>query len=108
MYFGDNWTFDPHSITKYFRNQNPKSSTDTSMFTDVFFPANKESLMSVDSNGTPIDKTAFENYSKEIKEEEIEWKRASEIFSMSDFNLFEGKIEIEDIKQGKLGNTYFL
>lgn len=38
----------------------------------------------------------------------IEWKRAEEIFKGKKVEVFEGKIEPNDIKQGALGDCYFL
>ncbi len=43
----------------------------------------------------------------EIKEDEIEWNRASWIFG-GEQQIFDDKIECSDIKQGSLGNCYFL
>jgi len=43
--------------------------------------------------------------------EDIEWKRAGELEDLQgegDLKLFEGKIEPGDIKQGAIGNCYFL
>ena len=38
---------------------------------------------------------------------EIEFKRADGIFG-NDWEIFQGKLECEDIKQGNLGNCYLL
>jgi len=58
------------------------------MFEDKEFPANDHSLGS-------------DKWGK------VEWKRASEIFG-DKLKLYEGKIEPNDIKQGRLGDCYFL
>ena len=44
---------------------------------------------------------------KEIDSEQIEWKRAKEIFP-NRISIFEGSISIDDIIQGGLGDCYFL
>ena len=97
--------FDAENITKYFKDQQPPTDL-TKPFVDDFFPPNKQSLLGLNYNSQPIDKEAYDQYIEEINVENIYWKRASDIFP--EFLLFEGKIEANDIKQGNLGNCYFL
>jgi hypothetical protein len=44
-------------------------------------------------------RAAWKNYS---------WKRPEEKWGKGNFKLFSGKIEPTDIKQGKMGDCYFL
>ena len=75
-------------------------------FTDPIFPPNKKSLLGLDSNDTPIDP---ENYKRNnINPNDIDFKRPSEFFTDGKYDLFSNEIEIDDVKQGSLGNCYFL
>ena len=77
------------------------------IFTDSYFPPEFNSLVPVDENGKIILPKDVEM--NEISEwEEYEWKRAQEIFNSNNFQVFENKIEPDDILQGNIGNCYFL
>ena len=92
-------------VHTYYKNQTlPKNNA---LFTDELFPPNENSLLSKDANGNYIDPIDGESKSTRINTNEIIWKRASDIFE-SDYLLFENFIEINDVKQGDLGNCYFL
>ena len=97
-------TFNASTITKYFKNQTLPEDM-TKPFIDDFFPPNEDSLLGL-KNLESIDPEAYAENINDIDVENIFWKRASEIFP--EFLLFEGKIEFNDIKQGNLGNCYFL
>jgi hypothetical protein len=95
-----------YSNIPYWNNQSaPEEGNE---YTDPNFPPNENSLLSKDSNGEFVDKIEGEEYSQRIKSDEIEWKRCSEIFKNQKYLLFEGKIELNDINQGSLGDCYFL
>ena len=96
------WSCD--KIKKYWKNQKYNFVKNTP-FTDPYFPPDENSLLGKTSEGEWID-TDGPKYSQSINSSKLEWKRATEIFA--DFSLFEDKIECDDIKQGNLGNCYFL
>ena len=97
--------FSQKNVKDYYKNQMTHLSG-SGMFTDEIFPPNFQSLMGVDKQGNLIDQYLEQQDIDEIKHEKIEWKRAADIFP-SGFKVFD-KVEIEDIKQGGLGNCYFL
>eukprot|EP00340_Litonotus_pictus_P002393 CAMPEP_0170516292 /NCGR_PEP_ID=MMETSP0209-20121228/2543_1 /TAXON_ID=665100 ORGANISM="Litonotus pictus, Strain P1" /NCGR_SAMPLE_ID=MMETSP0209 /ASSEMBLY_ACC=CAM_ASM_000301 /LENGTH=764 /DNA_ID=CAMNT_0010801111 /DNA_START=96 /DNA_END=2390 /DNA_ORIENTATION=+ len=68
------------------------------------FPPNDHSLLALDLQGNFI---GDDSHKEAINTQATVWKAASEIFGES-FNLFDDKIECDDIKQGSLGNCYFL
>ena len=90
----------------YFHNETPP--TDGKLFTDPNFPPNKNSLMGLNSSGQPIDSEAYKNYSSSLNPNEITFVRPSEIFKGKQVSLFETSISVDDIKQGGLGDCYFL
>ena len=95
---------DYSKITKVFKDQ--KKPDDNVPFTDDIFPPNFNSILGKNKSGEYIDPIEGPLREKIFDENEIEWKRASEIFPS--YQLFENKIDIEDIIQGKIGNCYFL
>ena len=89
----------------YWKNQEPpKYGQD---YTDPLFPPNKNSLLGLDSSGNPIDPKTYEAKSKSIDSDKIGFFRPKEIFG-DDYYLFTDKIEVDDIKQGGLGDCYFM
>ncbi len=96
--------FDANKLTKYFKDQKPP--TDEGKFVDDLFPPNENSFLAQDNEGNFIDKQCGPEKSKEMDVSKLEWKRIDDIFSKS--LIFEDTIEFDDIKQGNLGNCYFL
>jgi hypothetical protein len=95
--------FDASNIYTYWKDQEVDSS---GKFVDSIFPPNERSILGQDSKGNWIDSEVGPQKSKQLNLNDIEWKRASEIFSK--YLIFDDKIEFDDIKQGNLGNCYFL
>jgi hypothetical protein len=97
-------TFSANDIKKYWKDQQPYTGGSYFSYTDNFFPPSDDSLFSK-NNGCYIDQIDGEEHAKEIPLD-IEWKRANKIFTK--YLVFDEKIELDDIKQGNLGNCYFL
>ena len=93
------------NIISYWKNQD--YPIPGALYIDPLFPPNKNSLLGLDSNGTIIDPKAYKDNINEIKANEIEFIRASDIFD-NKHKLFSEKIEIGDVIQGTLGDCYFL
>lgn len=98
------------NINKVYKNQKrPETSEE---WTDDLFPPNQNSVMALDSSGNPKDPitSRYDSYLSDfsLKDKNIKWLRAKDIFPKGKFSLFEGEIEVDDIKQGSLGNCYFL
>ena len=96
--FYDTSTFD------YYLDQRPPSSNEK--FTDPKFPPNEKSILSKSETGAYLDKENWAKNASLLNFNEIEWKRLSEIYP--DNTLIEDNIDLEDIRQGKIGNCYFL
>ena len=91
---------------KYWKDQKPPAPG--TLFTDPLFPPNRNSLLGLDSNGKAIDQKAYQDHLDFVKQtDNYIFARPSEIFG-SDYKLFSGKIEVNDIIQGALGDCYFL
>lgn len=88
-------------ITKYWKDQQPILED----YKDPFFPPDIRSVLAMDEDFNYIDENGEET-SKTIESECIVWKRVGKI--MTDYNVFVDKIEASDIKQGNVGNCYFL
>lgn len=97
--------FNAKNIKKYWRNQKPPQSS-SSHFTDSYFPPNEHSLIALDNNGNFIDSVNGPKKAKDVNTNNIEWRRVKEVIPQA--KLFDSKIEFDDIKQGNLGNCYFL
>lgn len=80
-----------------YKNLIQKYSEHGTKFIDLKFPPRFESLWGFGENKN-IPKDYFLH---------MEWKRPEEIFS-ENFHVFEGKINPNDVKQGLLGDCYFL
>jgi hypothetical protein len=93
--------FDPMRITKYFKNQIPNLPGEKEVFVDKEFLPDRNSILSPNSIG--------HGFTKELESmiDLIEFKRADDIFG-KDWEIFEGKIEVDDVKQGHIGNCHFL
>ena len=92
----------------YFHNETKPTLKDGELFTDPNFPPDKNSLMGLNSSGKPIDSEAYKTNSSSLNPNEIMFKRPSEIFKNKTISLFENEISVDDIKQGGLGDCYFL
>jgi len=97
--------FSVKNLKKYFKNQKLPIDSEV-QFVDQMFPPNRRSLLGLNENDMPIDPKQYERSSKAINPKQITWKRIKDIFP--ECALFENKIEFSDIKQGSLGNCYFL
>ena len=101
-----NNTFNQAIQFKYFLDQQPPLPGVP--FTDPLFPPNRNSLLGLDPFGKIIDPKALQdNLYDANKFEQITFARPYEIFG-NEYKLFSGKIEVDDIKQGIIGDCYFL
>ena len=91
----------PIKWEKYFKGQTPPENR-VGNFEDPYFPHGNSILIS-----EKILKHE-ELIREEIKPENIEWKRLKDIFGEGKYQIFQGKIEAADIKQGSISNCYFL
>ena len=90
---------------KIYKNQ--KIPTSGKPFTDTLFPPEKKSLCPINRNGNWI--LPKECIDDDVYGwEDIKWARVSDIFDSDNFQVFEDKIEADDIMQGSLGDCYFL
>ena len=88
----------------YWRNQDPPSGPN---YEDPLFPPNANSLLGKDPSGKIIDSKAYSEKARNINTNEIGFLRPNEIFGQQ-YKLFAEKIEMDDVKQGQLGDCYFL
>ena len=88
---------------KYYKNEGPpKSFKNNEKFTDKLFPPNMNSLTYISDYNK-----RFVESSEIIQFKNISWKRISEIFIENKYDLF-NTLDVDDIKQGIIGNCYFL
>lgn len=92
-------------VTKYFKDQVPPTDR-TSLWKDPLFPPTFNSIVSKNPDGTPTD--PFKPAPTKFQESNIDWMRPSQIFDGAQYTLFETNVSIDDIRQGGLGNCYFL
>jgi len=106
----------PLSIKKYWKDLQPPDIRQLKQaghkFYDQTFPPNKNSLISKNEKGEFVDKFRGPEQLKDFekdnpgKADRIQWKRVTDI--SPEWELFEGKIEFNDVLQGSLGDCYFL
>ena len=106
----------PLSIQKYWKNLEPPDinqlQSEKRKFYDQTFPPNKNSLISKNKYGEFVDKVRGPDQLKDFEEDNpggadsLIWKRVTDIAPY--WELFEGKIEFNDVQQGSLGDCYFL
>ena len=106
----------PLSIQKYWKNLQPPDlrqlQSARRKFVDQTFPPNKNSLISKNRYGEFVDKARGPSQLKDFMEDNpggadsLTWKSVTEISEK--WELFEGKIEFNDVQQGSLGDCYFL
>ena len=95
---------------KIFKNQKI-SNDNTQNFIDELFPPNKDSILGL-KNGIPVEKS--EERLKKFRKgflfdlDNIIWLRAEEIFNYQHYSIFVNDISIDDVRQGYLGNCYFM
>ena len=89
--------------SKYYKNDSPpKSISNNEKFTDKLFPPNMHSLTYIsDFNKETVESSEINQFKN------ITWKRISDIFKNNKYDLF-NTLDVDDIKQGIIGNCYFL
>lgn len=97
------------SIEKEKVNKGNNSIYKNKGYIDHFFPPNENSLYGKNEKGEFIDpdtsnKTIIDNNLNVP----IQWKRISDILQFDEYDIFNGSISSKQIKQGSLGNCYFL
>ena len=95
---------------KIFKNQKVPSN-DIKNYIDDLFPPNKNSILGL-KNGEPVEKV--QERLEKLREgflfdtDNIIWLKAEEIFNYQQYNIFVNDISIDDVRQGYLGNCYFM
>jgi len=96
-------------VQKFWKDQSPYSGTEP--YVDSVFPPDDRSIFGLDSEWNPIDKNEERRREAEeyfnIDKDDIVWLRPKEIFGDA-FAVFEGDIEFDDVRQGSIGNCYFM
>ena len=89
--------------SKYYKNDKPpKKLKNNEKFIDKIFPPNMQSLSFIsDYNKEFVDANEITQFNN------ISWKRISDIFKDNKYDLF-NTLDVDDIKQGIIGNCYFL
>ena len=93
------------TVNDYYMNQNLNIKSNEK-FIDNLFPPNDQSLFSKNSKGLYTDNENGPKFASIINKDEIEWKRISDLYPNN--ILYDDNMDIEDIRQGKLGICYFL
>ena len=105
----------PLSIKKYWKNLKPPDIqylvSTKNKFYDKTFPPTLNTLFSKNDRGEFIDKVRGPEQLRDFQDDvkninNIVWKRVTEVAKK--WELFEGKIEFNDVQQGCLGDCYFL
>ena len=106
----------PLSIKKYWKDLQPPDfqslKSSNSKFIDKTFPPNKNSLISKNQYGEFVDKVRGPSQLQDFEEDfpggadRLVWKRVTEI--QPKWEVFEAKIEFNDVQQGEIGDCYFL
>ena len=107
--------FDPKRIKTYYKNMKPPAIKDLlfgkEKFTDPYFPPNENSLASKTENGQYVDPTEGPGNERELctfyPKTHHKWKRISEL-GQGKWEIFQDKIEFDDVKQGLISDCYFL
>ena len=95
--------FNANKIKKYYKDQSSVRNL-TKQFVDPLFPPNELSLMAKNNKGNWI---GDESDIDTLDPNTIKWRSASEIFG-DYYTLFQDKIECDDVKQGYIGDCYFI
>ena len=88
--------------TKYWKDQIPQLNENNE---DSYFPPDIRSLLAMDKDYNYLDENGEEN-AKALDTDNIVWKRIGKL--MANYSIFVDKIESSDVKQGSIGNCYFL
>ena len=107
----DTVNFNIKKIKKIYKNQKIPKLSKNDFFVDSLFPPNKDSILGI-KNGKPVEKIQ-ERLIKSKKDfifdlDNIIWLRAEEIFCYQHYSIFVDDISIDDVRQGYLGNCYFM
>ena len=92
----------------YYKDQTP--GVEGKEYKDDIFPPNENSLLGLNSEGNPIDQEAYDKaIGGLIKKDEIEFKRATEIYGCGTrFVLISDNMKMDDIVPGEIDDSYFL
>ena len=90
------------SPPEYYKNDSPPPLQENEKYTDKLFPPDIKSLTYVSEYNKEFVQSNEINQFKNIS-----WKRISDIFQNNKYDLF-NTLDVDDIKQGIIGNCYFL
>ena len=91
----------------YYKDQQPGKEGED--YKDDLFPPTENSLLGLDSNGNTIDQEAYDKaIGGLIKKDEIEFKRAHEIYKDTRYTLIADNMKMDDIVPGQIDDIYFL
>ena len=92
-------------VTRYYKNQ---KFSDDGVFEDDLFPPTENTLLARQHGNSKNPHSSERSVDpSQIGPDNIEWKRAKEIFP-NGFSIFESSISMEDVLQGGIGDCYFL